>query len=204
MPEDVRVVTQVAYYARLPESLLLDPMVSSDACRLYALFTRYDWRRSHEVWPTWDTLGKELVWSRRKLARVIAELVEVGAIETHRKGRRPNVIVLLADVLEVPVPAPQDSLGCQEEPLGVPDPVNAPLTNETKNERARATRCPDPFLVSDDMAEWAERECTGVNWDRETEKFVDFWRAKSGQQAAKLDWVATWRNWMRKAAEGWR
>jgi hypothetical protein len=35
----------------------------------------------------------------------------------------------------------------------------------------------------------------------ETEKFVDYWRAKPGQAAMKRDWVATWRNWMSRAQE---
>lgn len=33
----------------------------------------------------------------------------------------------------------------------------------------------------------------------EADKFRDYWIAKSGQQAAKLDWEATWRNWCRTA-----
>jgi hypothetical protein len=34
----------------------------------------------------------------------------------------------------------------------------------------------------------------------ELEKFRDYWCAKA-RDAAKLDWQATWRNWLRKAAE---
>lgn len=33
----------------------------------------------------------------------------------------------------------------------------------------------------------------------ETKCFVDYWRARPGAGGTKLDWVATWRNWMRKA-----
>jgi hypothetical protein len=32
-------------------------------------------------------------------------------------------------------------------------------------------------------------------------KFRDYWAAKSGQGATKQDWQATWRNWVRTAAE---
>lgn len=35
----------------------------------------------------------------------------------------------------------------------------------------------------------------------ELEKFRDYWIALSGQRATKLDWQATWRNWLRSAAE---
>jgi len=40
-----------------------------------------------------------------------------------------------------------------------------------------------------------------VDGRRETEKFRNYWRAKTGQSATKLDWEATWRNWMLKAAD---
>jgi hypothetical protein len=45
------------------------------------------------------------------------------------------------------------------------------------------------------------RALPSVNGRHETEKFVNYWRAKSGRDATKLDWPATWRNWMLKAAE---
>lgn len=35
----------------------------------------------------------------------------------------------------------------------------------------------------------------------EEAKFRDYWRAQPGQRGVKLDWDATWRNWLRRAAE---
>lgn len=35
--------------------------------------------------------------------------------------------------------------------------------------------------------------------EREAAKFRDYWLAKTGQGATKLDWAATWRNWVRNA-----
>lgn len=35
--------------------------------------------------------------------------------------------------------------------------------------------------------------------EEELEKFRDFWTAKAGRDATKLDWAATWRNWIRNA-----
>jgi hypothetical protein len=34
---------------------------------------------------------------------------------------------------------------------------------------------------------------------QELETFRDYWCAKSGKDATKLDWQATWRNWLRRA-----
>ncbi|WP_208438210.1 DUF1376 domain-containing protein [Bartonella taylorii] len=35
----------------------------------------------------------------------------------------------------------------------------------------------------------------------EIAKFRDYWTAKSGKDATKIDWQATWRNWIRKAVD---
>lgn len=34
-----------------------------------------------------------------------------------------------------------------------------------------------------------------------SEKFRDYWLAKSGQSATKRDWFAVWRNWVREERE---
>jgi hypothetical protein len=33
----------------------------------------------------------------------------------------------------------------------------------------------------------------------EADKFRDFWCSKSGKDATKVDWLATWRNWIRNS-----
>lgn len=65
----------------------------------------------------------------------------------------------------------------------------------------RGTRLPDDFVVSADMSEWAERDLPGLDWNEQTKRFCDYWRAAPGQRGVKLDWPATWRNWMRRAYE---
>lgn len=65
----------------------------------------------------------------------------------------------------------------------------------------RATRCPEPFLVSIEMRDWAAENTPQVDVHDQTHRFVDYWRAKSGRDATKLDWAGTWRNWMRRAQD---
>jgi hypothetical protein len=36
---------------------------------------------------------------------------------------------------------------------------------------------------------------------REAAKFPDYWAGISGAKGVKLDWSATWRNWIRTAAQ---
>lgn len=66
--------------------------------------------------------------------------------------------------------------------------------------RGRARRLPGSFEVTDAMRAWARKE-TGLAdevIDAETEKFRDHF---AGSGSAKVDWAATWRNWLRKAVE---
>ncbi len=55
-------------------------------------------------------------------------------------------------------------------------------------------RCPEDFSISEGMRRWAEEQCPGVSVDRETEKLRDYEFPK-----AHMDWIAVWRNWMRRA-----
>ena len=51
--------------------------------------------------------------------------------------------------------------------------------------------------------DWQEafRSLGSKQADSELAKFRDYWPAQPGKNALKLDWDATWRNWVRKAAE---
>jgi hypothetical protein len=101
---------------------------------------------------------------------------------------------------------PDDSLGSS---LGYsPGPsagsaLTQPNPTETPNgvSGGRATRLPRNWEPSRDLIRWAATTVPDVNAAWETDKFRDYWHAKSGQGATKTDWDATWKNWMRKASE---
>jgi hypothetical protein len=60
----------------------------------------------------------------------------------------------------------------------------------------RGCRIPADFTVTPEMVAWARDRCPQVDGKLETEKFVNHWQGKSGKDATKVDWPATWRNWM--------
>jgi len=62
---------------------------------------------------------------------------------------------------------------------------------EGKRETKRATRLLDT---------WHPRAEDGLD-NLELAKFRDYWRAVPGQKGTKLDWDATWRNWLRTAGK---
>ncbi len=62
--------------------------------------------------------------------------------------------------------------------------------------KKRGTRIPDTFSVDQSMQDWARNHAPGVDWELETTKFVNYWKAKPGKDAVKLDWGRTWQNWL--------
>lgn len=89
-----------------------------------------------------------------------------------------------------PLP-PTDSLRSSVDP-----PARKPAS--TSN---RGTRIPEGFTVTEEMRTWAMDRVPELDVMAETENFIDWWHQKPGKAGEKLDWVATWRVWMRRAAE---
>lgn len=94
-----------------------------------------------------------------------------------------------------PAVATPPSGGSVRDDVGDGSPESAPASTD---QRKRGIRIPDDFAVTSDMASWARENAPDVQWRRETETFIDYWRSSSGTNASKRDWVAAWRNWLRK------
>lgn len=76
----------------------------------------------------------------------------------------------------------------KEEPIG--------------SSKKRASRLPDDWHLPRAWGEWALAQgMSELCVRREADKFKDYWRSKAGKDAAKLDWQATWRNWVRSFLE---
>lgn len=84
-----------------------------------------------------------------------------------------------------------------------PEKVSHPITKEAvkKVPTTRGTRIPNEFHVTPEMQTWFDANIKGINSRIELEKFIDYWTSQPGQKGVKTDWVATWRNWMRRASE---
>lgn len=86
-----------------------------------------------------------------------------------------------------------------EQKNGKPKDLFEDQTGATKSKPKAATRLPPEWTLPPDLAEWARSKgISSTKIQFEAEKFRDFWIAKSGKDATKTDWSATWRNWMRK------
>lgn len=63
--------------------------------------------------------------------------------------------------------------------------------------QAKGTRF-RPIPLSDDWRAVAKEMRPDVDVEKAYAAFSDYWVAKPGQHGLKLDWLATWRNWLRK------
>lgn len=73
---------------------------------------------------------------------------------------------------------------------------------KASQQKPRASRLSPDWFLPKEWGEWAVSEGCSVDLIRsEADKFRDYWTAKAGASAAKLDWLATWRNWIRAAME---
>jgi uncharacterized protein YdaU (DUF1376 family) len=63
----------------------------------------------------------------------------------------------------------------------------------------RGSRLPDDWMPDEVFAR--SEGLSASEAVREGEKFRDYWNGQPGQKGVKLDWQATWKNWVRKAAD---
>lgn len=65
--------------------------------------------------------------------------------------------------------------------------------------KKRGCRLPNDFVPD---AAWAVANGLDVSlYELERAKFCDYWASQPGAKGVKLDWQATWRNWVRSAVE---
>ena len=65
--------------------------------------------------------------------------------------------------------------------------------------RKRASRLPNDWVLPPEYRDFALGENFSADHiNREAEKFADYWR---GNGVVKADWLATWRNWIRRSSE---
>ena len=94
---------------------------------------------------------------------------------------------------------PTSADNCQQAPAIVPVVVGVVVGVD--GAAKRGGRLPEDWRLSAEQIEWAIG--AQPTWDAEHalkvgEAFRDHWRSIPGSRGVKLDWDATWRNWVRR------
>lgn len=140
-------------------------------------------------WPEWQKTRQQVLTERAAAAerqRRARESRGKSRVTSRDTSRVTNGVSHTAPSLPFPNP---------EEPT---PPTTSSLGPPAAN--GRGCRLPDDFAVTDEMRSWARAKTPSVPAS-EHDRFCDYWRAQPGAKGRKVDWVATWRNWMRRAAD---
>jgi hypothetical protein len=78
--------------------------------------------------------------------------------------------------------------------------IHAPLTAK-RAAVTRGTRLAADWTLPDEWSAWASdlRKWYPADVEAEAQFFANYWQAKSGQAATKVDWFKTWQNWCRQS-----
>jgi len=89
----------------------------------------------------------------------------------------------------------------QKRPSNAIDTDTEQIQKRVNNKRG--SRLAQDWFLSKSMGDWATKERPDLDVRQVAEQFKDYWIAQPGQKGVKLDWDATWRNWVRntKAAK---
>ena len=90
-----------------------------------------------------------------------------------------------------------------------PDQPAEPVDNSTSTvvdvptKTKRGTRLPDNWAPNLDLPanQRLHAQHTSEWLSDQLERFRDYWGAKTGKDATKADWDATWRNWIKRSAD---
>lgn len=186
--------------------------------------------------PSLAVLAQETALGRSTVQRYLNELEAAGWLARTRPaqsqqwaGERVRYrLCLPAGVApEREVVAPERDMGAPQGDGVAPEregvaPQRGPSTDNTRDKtknspsesstRARGTRIPAAFDLTDDLRRYAVRFAAdalgrepngrfGTWLDRKHLDFVDYWNERSGSQAVKRDWGRAWQRWMRREIE---
>ncbi|MGP4054290.1 hypothetical protein ACTWP6_05615 [Mycobacterium sp. 4D054] len=135
-----------------------------------------------------------------EIAEDLGEIATPPGRNRHGTGAK-SPSVLLTETLETEDRDEGEARAAEHEPAG------AQIVPIQRNDRSRqradptGTRLPEAWEPDRAVIDAMRAEYPDVDLRAEHDKFTDYWRAKAGKDARRADWNATWRNWIRRAAE---
>ena len=175
-------------------------------------------------WPSHETLAKECGMDRRSIIRQIDKLTCLGLISVIKNVHKNNlnsvnqyrlnlekIGKLKKDKLNKTysdtesLRSDRKSQGSDRESLGVVteshtklliETIKEPIKEKRDKKEKSATRINPNWTLSEKNKEYCLLKRPDLNPDITAEKFFNHWVSKPGKDASKLDWDATWRNWV--------
>lgn len=124
------------------------------------------------------------------------EAKSAGGSGNSCRGVRQNLPEGPAKSASEPVLEPVQEPRREVPPSSVPPIVTISGPQHVRS--PKGSRLADDWQPSDSDLDFAKS--LGLAPEAVLDQFTDYWHAKAGPMAFKLDWHATWRNWCRKEA----
>jgi hypothetical protein len=89
--------------------------------------------------------------------------------------------------------------GVLAEPLqtAIPEKETERETETKKDKNKRGSRLALDFCLTKEWEQFCQQTRPELSPVKTFDQFKDYWIAQAGQKGVKLDWFATWRNWVR-------
>lgn len=89
------------------------------------------------------------------------------------------------------------------------DPPSLPVGAAQARPNPRGSRLPIEWPLTEELRAIglearAQANLPPIDVETEHRAFLDYWHAKAGKDACKVDWIATWRGWCRRSTTGMR
>lgn len=205
------------HFVQLPNAVFRDPELRSRAIHVLGNIASH--RAGFKI--SAQSIANSTGLSKRTVLAALQDLIECGYVERFTipgdDGKFPSYRyrVRLSPVQKVTsMPGAESEPGRGAKNAPGPGAKNAPLknTNENTNENTplnppegekqrRGSRLTDEWQPSQRVTDDLRTKFPNVDFQVELEKFKDYWIAKPGRNAVKLDWDRTWRSWVRNASQ---
>ena len=120
-----------------------------------------------------------------------------SATEAHEKRKKAGFKGGSAKALKTNETKSSNAVAKPKQPEPEPEPYK---TEAKASSKKRGNRLSEDWVLPLDWGQWAIDQ----GWPEpairdQAERFKDYFLSAPGQKGVKLDWLATWRNWMRNS-----
>jgi hypothetical protein len=160
------------------------------------------------AYPSVATLARKIRMSDRNVRYLLTNLVESGELEIDRnagpKGCNLFRVKWASGVKSISGVKPIAVGGEAHSRKGVKPTSPEPSLNhhEPSVKRARAARLPADWSPSETDLQFCRTKRPDLDAVDLADRFRDYWCAVPDAKGMKVDWAATWRNWVRNQKGG--
>jgi hypothetical protein len=150
--------------------------------------------------PSVQTLARWTSQGEKTVRDHLIALEESGFLTRERVRREDGTLGVYRFVLQRQFSPVADFASGEKQPTPAADFAthNHQSYPSTKNNNTRGSRLPVDWQPSQAEIDFAlDTGWTREHVEIEVNKFRDYWIAKAGKDACKVNWTATWRNWVR-------